>query len=748
MPDDATLSRRAFLTVTGSAGALIVAAPALIRPRRAEAAAFTAFEGAVGPYVRINPDNSVIIGNPNTEIGQGTSTSIPMLIAEELDVDFDRVTVELLPLKLERGPDGTLRYAVIAQGAGGSTSVWDGWEPARQAGAAARRLLLEAAARRWGVSVESLTTEPGTVVDRAGGRRAHYGDLAEAAAKLPLPEGDLALKDRSEHRIIGTDQRHKNVDKIVTGEPIFGIDMEMPGMLHAVVARSPYLDGTVASIDDAAARAIPGVRHIVPIERPPLEQNYQQLAAGVAVVADDLWTALKARAALNITWARGPMAEDSAAEFARARERMAAARGQIVRDDGDVDAALNKAARVVEASYEVPLVSHAPLEPQNTIAWVRQDSVDIISPTQSPGSASRVVEQLTGVDRLAINMKIARCGGGFGRRLYVDQVAEAVLISQAIGNRPVKLVWSREDDLQHDFYRPGGCHHFVAALDGEGRVTAWTHRLASHARIFRHGGPKEEFWQSEFFPDDFPAALLDNMRLEYFYLPSAAPRGYWRAPVSTSNAFAVQSFVDEIAHAGGRDPLDVRLDLLGEARDMAYDGHGGPTYNTGRLAGVLRLAAEQAGWGERLPAGRGRGIAAHFTFGTYVAHVVDVSVSDGDMTVDRVVSAVDCGIPVNPNGIRAQMEGGINDALSTALGQEITIVGGEVQQKNFDSYEMMRIDRSPRKIEVHIHESGGPIRGMGEPPVPPFAPALTNAVYSATGRRIRKLPIADQLRTT
>ncbi len=742
---DLSPDRRTFLKVSAVGGGLMIFAPQLSGAKPAEAEG----DGQIGLYVKINSDNSVIIGSPGSEIGQGTQTSLPMLVAEELDVDFAAVETELMPFLTGAGENGRPQQLAFTSGAGGSDAIWGSYDGARQAGAAARHLILRAAARRFDVPVAALSTEKGTVRHAASGRSLTYGELAADAARESLPEGELPLKERRDHTIIGKPQKHKDVRAIVTGEPRFGIDQDYPGALHAVIARSPYLDGRVRNVDDSAARAMPGVRHIVAIARPGPGENpaLNNLAAGVAVVADSLWIAMKARDALRIDWAPGPVREDSRAEYAKAYEALKG-RGQVVHEDGAFDRALDQAAQVVEAQYEVPLVSHSPLEPQNCIADIRGDCVTIIAPTQSPGRAARLVAEIAGVDPLSVEVRVVRCGGGFGRRLYQDPVVEAALISKAIG-KPVKLQWSREDDMAHDFYRPGGIHHMIAGLDGNGRVTAWAHRLASHSRIFREADAAEGFWRSELVPDDFPGQLIPNYRMEYFYLPSAAPRGFWRAPISTSNAFAVQSFVDEVAAASGQDPLGLRLALLGDQmRDIRYDNHGGPNWNPGRMANVVKKAAAEAGWGENLPGGKGRGLAFHFTFGTYVAQIADVTVqSNGSFKVERVVAAADCGIPVNPNGIRAQMEGGVNDALSTALGQEITIRDGQVEQANFDTYDMMRIDRSVANVDMHIVESGGPVRGMGEPPVPPLAPAVTNALFNATGKRIRKLPIRDQLRS-
>ncbi len=742
-----TASRRGFLKAVSAGGALM-----LFQTRGAFAADGVPPADQLGLYVRIAPDNRVTIATATTEIGQGTNTSIPMLIAEELDVDFASIAVENIPATFTVNAEGRVEESVFASGAGGSTAIWESYDGARQAGAAARHLLVAAAARQWGVPAAELTTSPGIVHHRASRRSARYGELVALAARETLPAEPLPLKPRRDHRIIGTPQKQKQALAIVTGQPLYGIDQKIDGMLHAVVLRSPYLDGAVKSLDDSAARAMPGVRHVVRLPRPELGSGLRNknLCEGVAVVADSLWQARKGRDALRVEWEPGPTRESSDASYAAAWDALANGERYRVRDVGNVEAAFDAAARVVEARYEAPLVAHATMEPQNCIAHVKDGRVRLIAPTQQPVSAVMFAAAVAGVAPANVDLTPVRSGGGFGRRLYQDPIAEAVLISMKTG-APIKLVWTRECDMGTDLYRPGGAHLLRAAIDRDGRLTGWEHRVASQSRLYRtarEANPGAEVYhRSELFPDDHPGSLAVNQRYDYVPMTSAAIRGAWRAPGHTVNAWVQQAFLDEVAAAAGQDPLAYRLQLLGAPRDLKYDGHGGPVFSTGRLAGVLKLAADKAGWqGPAGANGKGRGIAGHFSFGSYIAHVVDVSMKDdGGFSVDRVVSGIDCGIAVNPNGVAMQNEGAINDALSTAMGQAITIKDGKVEQANFDGYPMMRLDRAATRIETHIMPSEAPPRGMGEPSMPPFTPALTNALAAASGKRIRKLPIGSQL---
>jgi len=724
------MHRREFVRVSATAAGgmlLTVAVPATVR--RALAAARPTGGVTLGAFVEIAADGTVTIASKNPEIGQGVKTSLPLIVAEELDAPWEQVRVVQADLDA--------RYD--DQFAGGSTAVSDNWEGLRKAGATARHLLIAAAASRWDVPPASCRTEDGVVIHRPTGRRASYGSLAGEAARLPVP-GDVPLKARAAYRLIGTRVLGVENAAIVTGRAIYGIDARVPGMLHASVLHPPF-GHRLASVDASRARRVPGVQRIVRIASLPSPLHLRE---GVAVLAESTWAALEGQRALEARWTPvdGPPIDSSAVRKAmlRAVERP----GEPVRRDGDVDAAFAVAGRIVEATYEVPLLAHAAMEPINCLADVRSGRAEIWGPMQDPDGVRALAAQVTGLDPGAITVHMTRSGGGFGRRLMSDYGAEAAYLSKAAG-RPVQVLWTREEDFSQDFYRPCGAHRLRAVLSDAGRVVAWEQRLANPSR-YAYARADRPPVSSELYPDDFPARCVEHIRVTYALIESGIPGGAWRSTLHSSNAFAVQSFVDELAHAAGRDPLAFRLELLGAPRQLDYKDHGGPIFDTGRLAGVLRLAADRAGWSRPTREGAARGIAGHFTFGSYAAHVVEVSRDRaGGVQVDRIVAAVDCGQVVNLSGAEAQVQGGVLDALGAALHGEITVEQGRVRQRNFDGYPLLRLREAP-PVEVHFIPSAAPPSGLGEPPVPPLAPALANAVYSLTGTRLRRLPLAPALK--
>jgi isoquinoline 1-oxidoreductase beta subunit len=731
MKIDAPLDRRAFFKVAGTAaGGLLIALHLDAAWGGETAPPAAAAEAAAKPFspnafVEISADDTVTLWAKNPEMGQGIKTSLPMIVAEELGADWSRVRV----LQADYDPG---RYG--SQDAGGSSGVSDNWRRLRQAGATAREMLLSAAAAAWGVDRTGCAAENGAVVHRASGRRLSFGELAAAAALQAVPDS-VPLKDPKDFSLLGT--RVKGVDNplIVTGKAQFGVDVRLPGMLHAAVVLPPVVGSRVVRFDDRRAMKVPGVRKVVRID--PLE-NPTYLFPGVGVIADSTWAARKGKEALTVEWDTREGKGESTESLRRQCRELAAGPGKILRREGDPEAALAGSRRRLSADYEVPFLAHAALEPVNCTADVRDGRCELWGPFQNPGPARQLAARVTGLPEDAVTVHMTRLGGGFGRRLLSDFAPQAAVLSKAVG-APVQVLWSREDDMRHDFYRPAGLHRMEAGLDDQGRLTVWRHHVVNASRYaFRlDPGPPEA---SEVFVDDFPAGFVPNFELAYSLARTSIPTGPWRATLQSANAFAIQCFLDEIAHAAGRDPLELRLDLLGAPRDVPYEQHGGPVFSTGRMRAVLELAAEKAGWGKALPAGHGLGIASNFTFGSYAAHVAEVSVDQGRVKVHRLVAAVDCGIVINASGAEAQASGATIDGLNAALQGEITVADGGVVEGNFDQYPCLTLGEVP-PVEIFLVKSDKSPRGMGEIALPPVAPAVANALFAATGQRVRRLPL-------
>jgi isoquinoline 1-oxidoreductase beta subunit len=743
------LSRRKFLFVGATAsGALVVGW------RSAPAQSTLPYLGArieaqpLGAFVRIEKNGDTIIGARGCETGQGVKTSLPMLIAEELDVDWNRVRVEQLPygyIDTDQGPSD--KYGV--QTAGLSDDIPNGWKDLRQAGATARWLLLVAASAQLNIPAGQLRTESGIVIT-PDGRKLNYGELVAAAATLDPPKDAVALKKPEDYKIIGKPTRTVDARDIAIGQAQFGIDAYRAETLFAVIARCPWLDGDIDNLDDADARKISGVKDVIRIAgAKPGDPINGPIANGVAVIATSTWAALKGREKLKIEWSPGPWSTESSDALRRRADELlksSSEAGTSLRADGDLAKARKAAKKTIEARYTVPFLAHATMEPPNALIDVQKDKVILIASLQSPDGAAQIIHDITGFARDKIEIQLPRAGGGFGRRLKNDFVAEAALIGKAVG-KPIKLLWSREDDIQHDFYRPYGVHQMLATLDKKGEISGWSQRLAATPRNYREAGWKDDpVWKGCLIRDDFPANIVPNFEQTFYPIESGMPRGWWRGPPHTFNAFAVESFIDEIAAATKQDPLILRLHLLGEARELPYKDYGGPVFDTGRLAAVLNAAAERIGWKRKLDADRGLGIACHFTFGGYAAHAFEVSAIDGNVIIHRAVCAIDVGRVVNPLGVEAQAMGATIDGLSTAFHLAITVKDGKVQQSNFGDYPLLRISQAPLEVEVVIIDSTKEPSGAAEIGIPSAAPALTNAIFAATRYRIRELPIGDQLR--
>jgi isoquinoline 1-oxidoreductase beta subunit len=704
------LSRRRFLRVgTAASGGLMLSLSLPFANSQAESRDADNF--VPNAFIRIDGDGQIVLTMPYVEMGQATYTSIPMLIAEELEVDLKQV-------RLEHAPPNEKLYAnpmLGVQATGNSNAIRGAWQPLRQAGAIARTVLVAAAAKRWNVDPASCRAQSGEVLHTATGRRIKYGELAADAARMPVPKS-VVLKRPQDFKLIGTSAKRLDTPAKVNGTAVYGIDVRPPGVKIATLTQSPVFGGRVKSVDDAAAKSVKGVRQIV------------RLDDAVAVVADHMGAAKKGLAALVIEWDDGPHAKLNTDDIVQELERATQSPGAVAQNVGDSDKAMASAVTKIEATYQVPFLAHAAMEPMNCTVHVRGDRCEVWVGNQAIARAQATAAKTTGfpLDRVVVHNHLI--GGGFGRRLEVDGVTRAVEIAMHVDG-PVKVVWTREEDIQHDMYRPYWFDRISAGLDEKGKPVAWDHRFAGSSVIARYLPPA---FNNGLDPDSTEGAInlaydLPNMHVEYLRVePPGIPTAFWRSVGPSHNVFVTESFMDELAAAAKQDPVAYRLALLDK---------------TPRAKAVLALAAEKAGWGQPLPQRVGRGVSVQFVFASYLAQIAEVEVAkDGAVRVRRVVCAVDCGTAVNPDTVRAQIESAVIFGITAALYGEITLKDGRVEQTNFDTYRILRIDEAPA-IEVYIVQSFEPPGGMGECGTSAIVPAVANAIFAATGKRLRKMPV-------
>lgn len=711
------ISRRGILkmSMAGAGLALAFSAPAFAAPAKDAKGLMP------NAFLHISPDGRILIYAKNPEVGQGVKTSLPMIIAEELDAAWKDVVIETAIVD-------TAVYGM--QVAGGSRSIPTNWDLMRKAGATARAMLVGAAAKEWRVPASECTTADSHVIHAASGRKLGYGALALKAAALPVPNPDaLPLKTRDQYRLLGTRITGVDNQKLVTGQPLFGIDMQLPGMLYATYTKCPAFGGKVVSANLDQIKALPGVKDAFILEGNGLAS---EVMPGVAIVATSTWAAFKAKAALQVKWDESEASKDSWSAFTAKAQEIARQPGtKSVRKDEGVDDAFKTAAKTVEAFYSYPFVSHANLEPQNCTAWVKDGGVEIWAPTQAADRGMGGVAKMLGIDKSKVVVHQIRGGGGFGRRLINDFMSESVAIAQRV-NAPVKLTWTREDDMRHDHYRVGGFHQLAAALDADGKFLGFKHHsinfTADGKAAVSGGGMRAE---------EFSAPLVIKADLSETLLPLKVPCGPWRAPRSNTVAFALQSFIHEVATAAGKDHMQFLLELMGDGKEPEKPG----AFSTKRAINTIKFAAEKAGWGQQMPAGRGLGMAFYFSHMGHFAEVADVSVDAAKkVTIHKVVVAADIGPIVNLSGAENQCEGSVIDGISTMVLQQLDIEKGRVGEGNFSDYPLLRIQNTPQ-VEVHFLKSDYPPSGAGEPALPPLAPAVANAIFAATGQRVRSLPL-------
>ena len=716
-------TRRTFLKLSALAGGGFVLQSML--PSELLAADAPA-DAALNAFVSIAPDGAITIMSKNPEIGQGISATLPMLIADELDADWSRVTIR-------QADSNAALYGM--QYAGGSMAVPLHWLPMRQTGAAARDLLVRAAAAEWNVPASELSTSKGVIAHKPSGRSANYGAFASKAATLtPTAPDQLKLKDPSQFTIIGTPVVGKFSERILRGEPIFGLDTRVPGQLYAVYVRSAVIGARLKSADVSEVLKQPGVRHAFLIEG---NGNPAELMDGVAIVATHWWLAHNARGVLKAEWEETPAKGHSSSLYAaQAAQLLDKPPAKEIKRVGDLAAARAQAAKRITAHYHYPFLHHVPMEPQNCTALYEEGKLTFWAPTQLPAQGAAPAAKLVGVDPKNVTVHMTRCGGGFGRRLINDFMAQAAAIAKRVPGTPIQLIMSREDDTAHGFYRPGGSHAFEALLDKQGKLIGFSNHLvgfSTNGQTVRSG---------DMNLGEFPAGLVDNLLLGQTNIETMIPTGPMRAPFSNAIAFASQSFLDEVARAGGRDLPTLMIELLGEPRTLASGRPDRAGLNTGRARGVIEKVVAMSNWKARRPKGTGKGFAFYYSHLGYFAEVVDARVTKDGIVIPQVWVAADIGRHViNPSGALNQVRGSVIDGLGQALGLAITFEDGKAQQTNFDRYPVARHDMTPPQIHVEFIPSDNSPTGLGEPALPPVIPALTNAVFDATGKRVRSLPI-------
>ncbi|GAB4564326.1 MAG: xanthine dehydrogenase family protein molybdopterin-binding subunit [Haliangiales bacterium] len=737
-PERPQLSRRSFLRIGAAAGGGMFVAVSLAgcKPKgpgvegegddKEPDVPREPFEA--GAYVTIMPDNTATITVAKSEMGQGVRTTLALIVAEELDLDWSQVTVAQAPLDNDK-------YG--SQGTGGSASVRTGWVPLREAGAKARAMLIAAAAAKLEVPAEQLTTEQSHVVHAESQKRLSYGSLTNEAAALAVPD-KVELKSADQYTLLGKEHVGVDVADIVTGKAVYGIDVRKPNMRFASIERSPVFGGKVKSFKPDAALAVAGVEKVVEVPAVGPDAN---VASGVAVIANSTWAAMQGRQKLEIEWDEGDHAAESSDDYATTMQLATAKEGEEkVNQLGDPDLVLAKPRTAMRIRYDAPFIAHATMEPQNCTAEVTADGCVISGPLQTPGWVAQSVAKALSIAPEKVSIELSLLGGGFGRRLNPDVAVEAALVAKQVDG-PVQVLWTREDDMQHDFYRPAATHVIEASLSPDGAPEAWRHRMSTPAIRKTIAPDATDVGLRESNGASDMLYRVPHRSCEYTHLPSGVTRGWWRAVHTTHTTFAVESFIDELAEKAGQDPFKYRLNLIDELQVDRPEQNPEFPWDPIRLRGVLELAATKAGWGQELPAGHGVGIACGIDHLSYGAEVIEVSVEDGVLRIHKVVCAVDCGPVLNPNGARAQLEGGVIQGLSAALGEKITIAAGRVEQSNFDDYALLRINQAPAVIETHFAPTDAHPTGLGEPSVPPVAAALANAIYAATGQRPRSLPI-------